>query len=52
MKKILLLIIIVTFISCETKTVEIEKTAGEWLMDGNWNGKNICWVMTSMRILH
>ena len=39
MKKILLLIIIVTFISCETKTVEIEKTAGEWLMDGNWNGK-------------
>ena len=21
------------------KTVEIEKTAGEWLMDGNWNGK-------------
>lgn len=28
MKKILLLIIITTFISCETKTVEVEKSAG------------------------
>ncbi len=39
MKKILLLFTISTLLSCETKTVEIEKTAGEWLMDGNWNGK-------------
>ena len=39
MKKILLLFTISIFLSCETKTVEIEKTAGEWLMDGNWNGK-------------
>ena len=38
MKKILLFIIITTFISCETKTVEVEKSAGMTYYGEN-NGK-------------
>jgi len=38
MKKILLLIIISTFISCETKTVEVEKSAGIVLNGQNKGG--------------
>ena len=30
MKKLFILILIIPFFSCETNTVEIEKTAGEW----------------------
>ena len=32
MKKILLLFITAAFLSCETKTVEVAKPAGEWLI--------------------
>ena len=38
MKKLLILILIIPFFSCETDTVEIEKTAGEWYR-GGWKGK-------------
>ena len=37
MKKIILLIVFTAFMSCETKTVEVVKPAGEWLM-GNFEG--------------
>ena len=37
MKKIILLIVFTAFMSCETKTVEVVKPAGEWLM-GNLKG--------------
>ena len=37
MKKILLIITIAVFLGCETKTVEVTKPAGEWLM-GNLKG--------------
>ena len=32
MKKIILLIVFTAFMSCETKTVEVAKPAGEWLI--------------------
>ena len=32
MKKILLLFITAAFLGCETKTVEVAKPAGEWLI--------------------
>ena len=35
MKKIITLLILATLISCETKTVEVDKVAGQWLMEGN-----------------
>ena len=38
MKKLLILILIIPFFSCETNTIEIEKTAGEWYR-GGWKGK-------------
>ena len=38
MKKLFILILIIPFFSCETNTVEIEKTAGEWYR-GGWKGK-------------
>ena len=38
MKKLFILILIIPFFSCETNTVEIEKTAGEWYR-GSWKGK-------------
>ena len=37
MKKIILLIVFTALMSCETKTVEVVKPAGEWLM-GNLKG--------------
>ena len=40
MKKIILLFVFTVFISCETKTVEVVKPAGEWLV-GNWAGKKM-----------
>ena len=30
MKKILLLLVLTAFVSCETKTVEVEKSGGIW----------------------
>ncbi len=38
MKKLFILILIIPFFGCETNTVEIEKTAGEWYR-GGWKGK-------------
>ena len=38
MKKLLILILIIPILSCETNTIEIEKTAGEWYR-GGWKGK-------------
>ena len=35
MKKIITLLIVATLISCETKTVEVDKVAGQWLIEGN-----------------
>ena len=40
MKKIILLFVFTAFISCETKTIEVVKPAGEWLV-GNWTGKKM-----------
>ena len=47
MKKLFILILIIPFFGCETNTVEIEKTAGEWYR-GGWKGKNSSYLMTSM----
>ena len=48
MKKLFILILIIpAFLSCETNTVEIQKTAGEWYR-GSWKGKNSSYLMTSM----
>ena len=38
MKKILILLFIATITSCETNTIEIEKTSGEWFR-GESKGK-------------
>ena len=35
MKKIITLLIVATLISCETKTVELDKVAGQWLIEGD-----------------
>ena len=35
MKKLLILFVITTFISCETKTIEVEKSGGVWHMGGD-----------------
>ena len=35
MKKLLLLFVLATFISCETKTIEVEKSGGVWHMGGD-----------------
>ena len=35
MKKILLLSVLAAFISCETKTVEVEKSGGVWYLGGD-----------------
>ena len=47
MKKLLILILIIPFFSCETNTIEIEKTAGEWYR-GGWKGKKFQFLMTNM----
>ena len=47
MKKILLLLFIIITISCETNTIEIEKTSGDGLEE-KVKVKNICWLMTSI----
>ena len=35
MKKLLLLFVIATLISCESKTIEVQKSGGVWNMGGD-----------------
>ena len=46
-----LLFISLILISCETKTVEVETGAGEWLMEGDRFGWAILQVIKKMQIL-
>ena len=41
MKKLLVLFVVATFISCETKTIEIEKSGGVWHMGGGREHEDI-----------
>ena len=37
MKKLIILFISLSFLGCETNNVEVQKSAGEWMMEGSQN---------------